>query len=90
MANNQARKNFTALLQGKPPRRELSLAEAKARLRAADPSIDISRPLNDLSRGNVKEAGIALAVETAAAVTMPYLRPLLTATVTVLLTNSKK
>lgn len=79
MENKTARQNFKALLQGKPARRELSLAEAKARLRAADPQIDISDPLKYFSQGRMKEAGLSLAVETAATVTLPYLRPAVTA-----------
>ncbi len=90
MDNKQARENIKSLLQGKAPRRELSLVEAKARLRATDPAIDISRPLGHLSQGDMKKAGITLAVETAAAVTIPYLRPLLTLGVTELMTGSKK
>ncbi len=79
MERNQARENFKALLKGTPSRRELTLAEAKARLRAADPAIDIGIPLKHLNQGEIQKAGITFAVETAATVTLPYLRPALTA-----------
>ena len=77
MNNKKARENFQALLKGKTPPRVVSTAEAKARLRATDPAIDISRFLVYLGRGEVKQAGSSLAVEVATTVTIPYVRPLL-------------
>lgn len=77
--NKQARENFKALLRGTPaPRSKPTLAQAKARLRAADPAIDISRPLQQLSRGDIKEAAVTLAAETVTTVSLPYLRPVIT------------
>lgn len=89
MDRHQARNNIKTLLQGKTPRKALSLGEAKARLRAADPGINISRSLHDLNRGKVKAAGTALVIETAAVVTIPYLQPLLTRVVLGLFTGRK-
>jgi hypothetical protein len=90
MVNKQARENFKALLRGKPPRSKPTLAEAKARLRAADPAIDISRPLRHLSRGDVKQATVTLAAETLATVSLPYIRPVVTTAIDVLLTGKNR
>ncbi len=89
MDSRQARKNFGRVLAGKPPRRRLSPVEAKARLRAADPGIDISRPLARLNRGETAEAGAALAVETVVALALPFLRSLLGRAAEGLLTGSR-
>ena len=78
MENKKARENFKAILRGKAPDKELSTAEAKTRLRAADPDLDIGRPLMHLARGEVKQAGFTLAVEVATTITLPYLRPMIT------------
>jgi len=72
----KARKNFQTLLKGKTPPRVISTAEAKARLRATDPDIDIGRPLHCLNQGRIKQAGVALSIEIATTATFSYLRPL--------------
>ena len=90
MGNKQARAEFQALLQGKPSRSKPTLAEAKARLRAADPAIDISRPLKHLSRGDVKQAAVTMAAETLATVSLPYIRPVVTTAIDVLLTGKNR
>ncbi len=77
----QARANLKNLLQGKAINHAPTLAEAKERLRATDPGIDISRPLRQLNRGNGKEAVVDLAFEAATTISLPYLRPLFTAAI---------
>ncbi len=77
----QARANVRNILQGKPVNRAPTLAEAKKRLRAADPDIDISRTLKQLNQRNVKGAVVDLAFEVATTISLPYFRPLLTATI---------
>jgi len=81
MNRDQARANLKNILQGKPSLREPTLAEAKARLRATDPAIDISRPLQQLDQGNIKEAVVDLALEATTTISLPYLRPLFTAVI---------
>ncbi len=81
MDTDQARANVRNILQGRPISRAPTLAQAKERLRATDPDIDISRTLKQLNRGNIKEAVVNLAFETATTISLPYLRPLLTATI---------
>jgi len=76
----QARANVKNILQGKAIYHAATLAEAKERLRATDPGIDISRTLKQLNRRNIKGAVVDLAFEAAATITLPYIRPLLTAT----------
>jgi len=88
--NREARRNFERVLAGKAPRRHLSPAEAKARLRAADPGIDISGPLASLNRGEVEDAATALAVETAVAISLPSLRSLLRRAVVHLLADGRR
>ncbi len=80
METEQARANLKNILLGKPSHREPTLTEAKAGLRATDPGIDISRPLKQLNQGNIKGAVVDLAFEATTTITLPYLRPLLTAT----------
>ncbi len=80
MDTEQARANVKNILQGKPVHRASTLAEAKERLRVTDPGIDISRTLKQLNRRNIKGAVVDLALEAATTITLPYIRPLLTAT----------
>ncbi len=77
----QARANVQNILQGKAINHAPTLAEAKERLRATDPGIDISRPLRQLNTGNGKEAVVDLAFEVGATISLPYLRPLFTAAI---------
>ena len=77
MENREARRNLQRVLEGKAPRRQLTVAEARARLRALDPGIDISGSLARLNRGELGDAGVALVVEAAVAATLPSLRALL-------------
>ncbi len=77
----QARANVKNILQGKAINHAPTLAEAKERLRATDPGIDISRPLKQLNRGNGKGAVVDLAFEAATTISLPYLRPLFTAAI---------
>ena len=77
----QARANVKNILQGKTINHAPTLAEAKERLRTTDPGIDISRTLKQLNRGNGKGAVVDLAFEAAATISLPYLRPLLTAAI---------
>lgn len=81
MNPEQARANLKKLLQGKAINHAPTLAEAKERLRATDPGIDISRPLRQLNRGHGKEALVDLAFEAATTISLPYLRPLFTAAI---------
>ncbi len=81
MNTEQARTNLKNILQGKPINRAPTLAEAKERLRVTDPDIDISRTLKQLNRRNIKGAVVDLSLEAATTITLPYLRPLLTATI---------
>jgi hypothetical protein len=90
MERNQARANFRALLQGKPSSQDLTLAEAKARLRAADPGVDVGSSLKHLNQGELKEAGLSLGMETAVALTLPCLRPVLAGTLLGLLSVTKR
>ena len=90
MDRNQARKNVRSLLQGSPPKRELSLAEAKARLRATDPEIDISRSLRLLNKGQAGQASRSLAAEIVSTVSLPYIQPILTSLVSGLLGDRQK
>jgi len=77
----QARANVRNILQGKLIKQAPTLDQAKERLRATDPDIDISRTLKQLNQRNIKGAVVDLAVEAATTITLPYLRPLLTATI---------
>ncbi len=77
----QARANVKSILRGKPVKRAPTLAQAKERLRAADPGIDISHPLKQLNQRNIKGAAVDLAVEAATTISLPWLRPLITATI---------
>ncbi len=90
MDRDQARKNVRSLLRGSAPKRELSLAEAKARLRAADPEIDISVPLRLLNQGRPGQATRSLAAEIVSSVTLPYIQPLVTGLVSALLGAGQK
>jgi hypothetical protein len=90
MDRNQARKNIQKMLQGAPPRRTPSLEEAKARLRAADPGIDISRPLKLVNRGETGQAAAGLLAETVTAITLPYIHPVLSSLLTTLLSGRKR
>jgi len=76
--NKHARENFQAILKGRGPITRLSTAEAKTRLRSADPDLDIGRPLRHLSQGEVKQAGFTLAVEIVTTITIPYVQPVIT------------
>ena len=78
MENKHARENFQAILKGGKLTTTLSTAEAKARLRSADPDLDIGLPLRHLSKGEVKQAGFTLAVEIVTTITLPYVQPVIT------------
>ena len=89
MDSSQARKNLRRVLEGKSPRRRLSRAEARARLRAADPAVDIGASLAHLNRGELGEAGLSLVVESVIALSLPALRSLLLRTAERLLAEGK-
>ncbi len=77
----QARANVRNILQGKLIKQAPTLDQAKERLRATDPDIDISRTLKQLNQRNIKGAVVDLAVEAATTITLPWLRPLITSTI---------
>ncbi|RMG38748.1 MAG: hypothetical protein D6720_00695 [Gammaproteobacteria bacterium] len=59
----EARARLRALSQGRRvPRRDLSLEEAKARLRETDADLDIGPFLHFASEGRWREAGLSLAL----------------------------
>jgi hypothetical protein len=89
MESNLARQNLQTLFKGKRPPGEISTKEAKARLRAADPGLDISRSLKHLGSGEVKEAVLSLAVEVTASLTIFSIQPLMTTLVHGLLTENR-
>jgi hypothetical protein len=82
MSQNRARENMLDILRGKKPATSVTVEAAKARLRAADPALDISRPLTSLNQGNLKQAGVALSIEIATTATFSYLRPLFSLSLT--------
>ena len=89
MESNKARQNLQTLFKGKRPPGEISTETAKARLRAADPGLDISRSLKHLGKGEVKEAVVSLAVEVTASLTILSIQPLITTLVHGLLTENR-
>ncbi len=61
MNRKQARRNFEKVVQGKRPRAEVELAEAKAHLRRVDEDLNISPAFVSLSKGDWQSALIAFA-----------------------------
>jgi len=74
----EARQRFLAVTRGKrPPARELDLAAAKARLRAADPGIDIAPTLRLLGERRWRPALLTLVPWFLSESGRSYLAPLL-------------
>ena len=61
MNRNEARQNFTNVVDGKRRKARIGLDEAKARLRRVDEDLDISTSLHYLGKGDLKSSLFALA-----------------------------
>ena len=78
LSREEARRQFQAVTHGRAPRRaDLSLAEAKARLRDVDAGLDIGPALRFATRGEWKPALLSLAGWSATAEGRAWLAPLL-------------
>ncbi len=72
-----ARARFQAIARGRYVPGHLSVEEAKARLRRADPGLDFSHIFQALDEGDLRRAGSSLAVEVAASRAFAYFYPLM-------------
>ncbi len=78
LSPEEARERLRAVTVGRyVPRHDLSLAEAKDRLRAADANLDIGPALSALSQGKWREAGLSLALWLATDEGRAFVAPLL-------------
>ena len=73
----RARRRFEKIAKGEYAPKPLSLEEAKARLRAADPGIDISEAIRALNEGDIKGAGLSLLYQSVAPETVAFFSPLI-------------
>ncbi|WP_457598758.1 hypothetical protein [Hydrogenimonas sp.] len=73
----EARERFEALSKGRYYPGHLPLKEAKARLRACDPGLDIAPLLRADSAEELKRALLVMAAESADRETIAYFSPLL-------------
>ncbi len=73
----EARERFEALAKGQYVPQKLSVQKARERLRQVDPGLDVSRVLRALDEGDIKRAGMSLAVEAAASQALAYFYPLI-------------
>ncbi|WP_028584862.1 hypothetical protein [Desulfogranum mediterraneum] len=76
--SQRSRAELLALLTGAENREGLTRAEARARLRALDPGVDLSPLLHSLRSGDPREALAALAAELSLAAALPVLQRRLT------------
>ncbi|WP_353661332.1 hypothetical protein [Hydrogenimonas sp. SS33] len=73
----RARRRFEKIAKGEYVPREISPEEAKARLRAADPGIDLAEAIRALNEGDLKKAGLSLLYQSLAPETVAFFAPLL-------------
>ncbi len=90
MESKKARKNIADLFHGKPVKTAFSLAEAKERLRANDPGLNIRLPLEAVSNGDHQKAFNSLLAESVSAVSLSYIKPLLSVAIRQLFSISSK
>ncbi len=72
-----ARRRFKALSEGRYVPKELSLEEAKKRLRQSDPGIDVSEALTALNQGDLERAAAALVHQALLPETIAFFAPLI-------------
>ena len=77
----EAKKRFDAIMKGRYVPKPVSLEEAKARVRATDPGIDISELLQALNEGDLRRAGTSVFRQALAPEAVAYFTPLILGTI---------
>ncbi len=73
----EARRRFEKIARGEYVPKPMSVEEAKARLREADPGLDLSDVIAALDEGDLQRAGLALFRQSVAPQAIAYFAPLL-------------